>query len=308
MKKIIGWFLASFFLFQSMGFAAAGQAVRESAAGDVLETKGLLAEVEEGRIRVKGQGAYEDVILHITAQTYIVDGNDGSPSTLEKKDEESSVAVYYGPRLTRSLPPQGTALAVVKGCTESMGMYMKVAEVEPVENGVRVLCSNRDRLVTITNEVLPEAERLKTGDELLVWYPMMTLSLPGQAVATKAVLLNKNVLLEIDAVKKTLSIHGQTIALGRGEVIQQDRGTVWLPLRTVAEELGYTVKWQEDAQSALLIKGPFTATATLDSSDYGRMKMRVKLKDSPQRIQEKTYVPLEFFSEVLGISVQINGK
>lgn len=66
-----------------------------------------------------------------------------------------------------------------------------VDQVIPNEDGtsVKVLNSNNDLIATVDAEACEEFNKIKAGDNLLVWYNMMTMSLPGQTHATKAVIL-----------------------------------------------------------------------------------------------------------------------
>jgi len=44
--------------------------------------------------------------------------------------------------------------------------------------------------VTIPENVEDDAKELKQGDKVLVWYDFVAMSMPGQATATKAVILD----------------------------------------------------------------------------------------------------------------------
>lgn len=159
---------------------------------NVISTQGKIEEIREGMVKVSGQGTYDEIILHVQEDTYIVSAQDGSPALLEDLKKGDVITAYYGPALTRSLPPQGKAIALVVGIPEqgSAGMYMKVGALQENNDGsIRVLCTNNERMVTIHPEILGEFSEIQEGSELMVWYEIMTMSIPGQATATKAVLL-----------------------------------------------------------------------------------------------------------------------
>ena len=70
------------------------------------------------------------------------------------------------------------------------GIYMHVRKVDKVKNGVKFLNTNEDMFVTIPENVEDDAKELKQGDKVLVWYDFVAMSMPGQATATKAVILD----------------------------------------------------------------------------------------------------------------------
>ena len=76
------------------------------------------------------------------------------------------------------------------GNGEHDAIYMQVAEVNKVKNGVEVLNSNEDTLVTIPTKVEDDANELIAGDRILVWYDFVAMSMPGKATATKAEILD----------------------------------------------------------------------------------------------------------------------
>ncbi|WP_421617266.1 stalk domain-containing protein [Brevibacillus sp. TJ4] len=89
---------------------------------DVLGTAGKLASVEttadgHHRILVEGEalneGAPEKVVLVVDENTEIVNARDQQPMKAEELKPEMKVYAFYGPVLTRSMPPQGVAQKLV---------------------------------------------------------------------------------------------------------------------------------------------------------------------------------------------------
>lgn len=299
MRRILTMVLACCFLLSNAAFAAS-QAKEISAAPQVLTTVGAVAAIDGRRVTVRGEGHFQEVVLTVDDSAYVVNGQDGADADFDSLRVGDKVAAYYGPRLTRSIPPQGAATALVLGEREGAAMYMQVEEVTALPGGgVRVLCSNRDRLVTILPEVFPQIDRIHKGTELLTWYDVMTMSLPGQATAKKVRLLTP---------KQEITLHeGNGYAsIGQKQVpIHQEKETVYLPLRAVAEAAGYDVKWTAASQSAELISGARYASLNIGSNDYGKHKMRVRLEKAPYLADGTTMVPLAFFQEVLDMQVKV---
>lgn len=278
------------------------QAVEER-SNNIFNTIGIIDSIDKDSIAISGEGTYKNLILRVTDESYILNGKTGENLDFSTLKEHSSVSVYYDGRMTRSIPPIGFAKAIVVGDNDENGLYMQVREVEKIQDGVRVLCSNGDRLVTIKNDILADAKNISAGDELLVWYKAMTLSLPGQAVAEKAVILNKKQDITVELLDNSIIIKGNNQVISTRAIVKNEK--ILLPLRQIAEKFGYTVSWKEDSKSAELLKGPQFATLTIDSHDYGKNKMRIVLDDAPQMINGVTYVPSEFFEKALELSVKV---
>lgn len=159
---------------------------------NVLVTTGKIVSAEGEKITVKGEGNQPVVSVLVGDNTYIVDGKDGDSKKLKNLKKGKEVTVYYSPVMTRSNPPQTQAFAIVMGKnTPKLGKFFQVAEVLPAENAdaVRLLNSNHDVIATVSKEVCKDYRSIKEGDSLMLWYEVMTMSLPGQTNAEKAVIL-----------------------------------------------------------------------------------------------------------------------
>jgi hypothetical protein len=69
-----------------------------------------------------------------------------------------------------------------------------------------------------------------------------------------------------------------------------------VPLRAIAEALGYDVTWNNELQRAFLGKD---ISLNIGSDSYTYMKMApIQLGTAPTIVEGKTFVPLSFFKEV----------
>ena len=251
----------------------------------------------------------DSVALHITDDTFVIQNGTGYYLNGFDIREGEQVKAWYGPVLTRSLPPQGKADAVIAG--EQNGRptftYFNIGKVEPQEDGsVRVLNVNESQYVTIFPQVYPDVAELKAGDKMLLWYEFTTMSMPGQATATKAVLLKQGPAdINISTTAGVIAMDGKELADVK---LVEKNNTLYVPLRQVAEALGYTVTWNGDAQTAVVYDGPRSAVCTIGSYDYGQQRMRVQLQYTPELIDGVTMVPVEMLEHVLGYSVKISAS
>jgi hypothetical protein len=94
--------------------------------------------------------------------------------------------------MTRSIPAQSEAFAVVLGDnSEKMGKFFKVEEVTMSEDNtyVSVINTNESLIATVDKKANKNFAEIKAGDNLMVWYDMMTMSLPARTNANKVVIL-----------------------------------------------------------------------------------------------------------------------
>lgn len=316
MKKILSAMLiVTMILSMSIVFAyetanVSAKAVSERAENNIIYTTGVIKELNKGQVRVAGEGAQREIILNIQDDTYILDAQHGTPILVKNLKKGNEIVAYYGPAVTKSIPPQGKAIALIVGTPKagSAGMYMKVAKVQDESDGsIKVLDVNTDRLVTIKPGVFAHNTDITTGSDLVVWYDKMTMSLPAQAIATKVVLLPGKADIRVHTGAGTIVVNGKELALGIDDRIERNGNTIMLPLRVVAESLGYSIVWDDSAKTIELQNGTRTmADMTIGSKLYGRLKMAVQLDYAPQLVNGKTLVPVEFFTDVLKLKVGVN--
>lgn len=299
MKKILA---AALCLFALTGSAFAQTAPKE------LQMTGTVTENTGSMVTIKNNNSpFDSVALHIADTTFVLQSSTGYYLSGNDIATNELVKAWYGPRLTRSLPPQGTADAIIAGAEDSHPAftYFNIGKVEPREDGsVRVLNVNETQYVTLLPEVYPEAAELKPGDKMLLWYDVTTMSMPGQATALKAVLLRPGLAdINISTTAGVIALNGKELTDVK---LVTKNNTLYVPLRAVAEALGYTVTWDAGSQTAVVYDGPRSAVCTIGSSDYGKQRMRVKLQFKPELIDGVTMVPVEMLDYVMGYSVKVS--
>ena len=166
------------------------KAYQTQAVQDVLFTSGKIVEVNENMIVVKGE--HNIIAAMITDDTYLLNGKNGKAKKLSSFKVGKEVTVYYSPKMTRSIPAQSAAYAVVLGDnSEKMGKFFKVEEVNMSEDKtyVSVINTNESLIATVDKKANKNFAEIKAGDNLMVWYDMMTMSLPARTNANKVVIL-----------------------------------------------------------------------------------------------------------------------
>ncbi|WP_282937034.1 copper amine oxidase N-terminal domain-containing protein [Paenibacillus sp. RC67] len=81
-----------------------------------------------------------------------------------------------------------------------------------------------------------------------------------------------------------------------------------LPLRTIAESLGFTLTWKQEDSSVDLSKGPQWTNVKTGADSYSVNKMLKTLGTAPELMNNTMYVPASFFQEILNVSVTKEGN
>ena len=162
----------------------------------IWQTCGKIVEQGNGFVTVKGQGAYDLVTLKLGqepgATTYILNGLTGKKIKASKLKTGDEVTAYYSSTATRSYPPQSQGYALLLGSPEqNLGHYYQVghAQLLPGKNVVELTDVDGELIATVGPTACADWQEIKGGQKLLLWYDLMTLSLPARTNATKVLIL-----------------------------------------------------------------------------------------------------------------------
>lgn len=87
-----------------------------------------------------------------------------------------------------------------------------------------------------------------------------------------------------------------------------DNSIVMLPLREVAEDAQYIVKWDDDAQSAQLIKGNLIIDVPIGAEEIDVSGVKIKLSAPIAIKNDITYVPVDFIKNLTNAEINWNEK
>lgn len=263
-----------------------------------------------------------DIALSITEKTLVIDSQTGLATSLNDLKVDDTIFVYYSAMMTKSLPPQAHAVAIVTQVQkdQSHAEFFTVKEIISKEDGeVRALNKEGDLIVTFLkeNQLTPyktkknvSIDDIQVGTQLFIWYDVMLTSYPGQTAAVKAVLVGQEEGLGVRAVYTpmagtdfvTVTIQDKAIQLGGKELRNQD-GLLMLPLRAVAEGLGFTVTWNGEDQSIFLDNGIVDTTLYIGQDSYFKassqtigLTQNFELGVAPTLIDDSTFVPASLFN------------
>ena len=228
------------------------------------------APFSENRLLVTIDGM--EIALNIGENTLVVDAKTGFPGLLKNLKVGAKIVVYYGPAMTKSLPPQSFATAIVVNVEEGKArpaLFVVKEIISKNDKEVRVLNTAGDLIVTITKDVaitpfktkqIVRLSDIQVGSKLFVWYEIVALSYPGQTGAQKVVYIGQ-------AEPNKLFINGKEIALTVNQApgavgLLEENGQVLVPLRTVAKALGFAIHWDSKTKMISLDDGTVKTTLT----------------------------------------------
>ena len=227
-----------------------------------------------------------DLVLNISEETLVIDSKTGLPASLEDLKADDAIFVYYSAAMMKSLPPQSHAIAIVTQVekNKSHAELFTVNEIISEKDGeIRALNKEGDLIVAFLEEIsltpyktkqIVTIDDIKIGTQLFIWYDIVALSYPGQTAATKAVLVG-----QLD-----------------------ENGFLTLPLRAVAESLGFEVTWNGEERSVFLDDGVVKTTLFIGEDRYFKASSQAigltqtfQLGLAPTIVDSRTYVPASFF-------------
>lgn len=268
-----------------------------------------------------------EVVLKISEKTYVIDAQTGIPASSKTIKVGETVHVYYSPIMTRSLPPQSNATAIVVNVQKdkTVPQLFTVKEiVSKTDKEIRVLNEEGDLIIAIEADkpISPfktkqnvTIESIEVGTQMFVWYDIVLTSYPGQTASNKTVILGKvdcdsepefelqPVITTFDAIPETkIEINGKGLALGKYPIEYQE-GHVMVPLRLVSEALGFKVKWNPKTHGVMLDDGSVKTEVTVGVDGYYKASSKAigltqtfKFGAKPEIKNGTVYVPVQLFN------------
>ena len=100
----------------------------------------------------------------------------------------------------------------------------------------------------------------------------------------------------------------KTITFEDAQPFVDENGRTQIPIRAVAEALGCTVDWDDEAQTAILSKDSKIIVIKIGDANMQVGKEIITMDTTAQIINERTYIPVRFVGEALGMKVNWENK
>lgn len=326
MKRLLAGILATSILSCSAVFAEnhimlisenpIADEAQEAEAYDKIELYGK-AEVKEDGLYIIDDYTYPEVKLNVDENTLYIDSL-GYKTALEAIENGDSIKVIASQAMTRSLPPQTYASVVIEADEEGgFPFYVEVSKMDTDNSGNTIAMSkdgNYQILFTEETAIEPFAtknivtiEDIKEGSRLLVSASIMTMSIPAHVPAEKVVILPEATLAETEETKIPVTVILNGKEFNTTEVaaltFQQD-GVYYLPVRAICEGAGLQVSWDGELKAITVGTTAMGVTFNIGTNAYTKAKMAHQtLSGAPILVEGTTFVPADFFTEILGAKI-----
>lgn len=264
---------------------------------EFISFEGLVKEITEDgdnlRVLVTKEDKDESLILNI-GKTVLVVGEE-EQNILSKEDIklDAKVSAEYHKNTPMGLSYPGFLtpnVLVVKSDKSTAFVEHFNDELLSADNELKLNVSDEASIIDVDGKALSKEDIY--GRDLVVFYSIIMPSLPAQTNPNKIIVLP----LREDSQKINEIIL-------TNELFQLEDGTKMIPLRKVAEALGFQVTWNAETKSVEILKGANWSTLTIGRNNYNFAKMLIKLESAPIIIESTTYVPASFAEQVLQAEV-----
>lgn len=224
--------------------------------------------------------------------------------------EGDKITFYYDTTKPMILiyPPQYAPEVVVVG---EMDFNLKVdafdKELVSYDKMLKLNISPDTEIIGVDGTVF---EGSLGGRKLAVLYQAATKSIPAHTVPLKVVVLpepekpaadrneDNGVSSIIDFAALDVIVENQKIKAPAPYT--NENNVVMVPLRAISEALGYDVSWNEE-KNCVVLDNSVSFTPGVDNYKTFKAQL-VKLGAAPELKDSRTFVPLAFFREVLGLN------
>jgi hypothetical protein len=323
--------LAALLLLAALVISVPVWAAENSAPPQPVSVDGYIYDMTETGITVAD--GEERAEIMIMPETFIVDAGTGLPLALADR-ESDRVIVYYV-----QVQGQNSAVLILGNVPETgmLPQFGRVEAVELGDDEAVVTVQGGSLLVTISRDSQIEPfmtreyvtiDQIEAGADLLMWYPFVALSYPAQATAQRTIILSRGPapqeqydgyengyangytngyngnndyqMPSTDYTYTPAPVMSLADALG---LVYSDfyteNNVTMVPLRQVAEAMGFNVTWNESDRSITLAHSDGQAFGTVVLGQYsfeGR-----NLEVAPTIRNDRTFVPVAFFEILLGM-------
>lgn len=294
-------------------------------------------EVKNNQLFTEFEGKFSEVVLNTLESIIRVENSDGmmidfvigkntiltdANGIIEVKDlvKGDKIKVYYvmPEIMTLQYPMKVTASIAVKTDESNPGDVFvgMLDENNLATDGSLVVHVNEDSIILDSEGHVYEGE-LK-DNVVMVYYKIQTMSLPPQTNPEKIVVLG-DIETELDAEGlpnqeipqdyiDSSDIPNMTFFVNK-EFIKDASAYVkdditMVPLRSLCEAMGYDVNW-DDVSKSVRIGAAITLKVGVNEYTIGKA-MPQTLTAAPEIVEGKTFVPIDFLTEMLGAQYRID--
>lgn len=316
MKNVIPFAMSALLI----GSAAVAPTALANGGEAVVTSDAQEKEAQVQPIFIKIAGTIEDVEVRDNATYYttkdgentnvfavnkdtIIFDNTGKEVKLQKGDKVTAYTDANKPMILIYPPQYSPEVIIVE--TEAMGSVAVGTfdkNLLSEEHSLKLNVSEETEVSSTSGKEVTIADLPEQN--LLVFYAITTMSIPAQTPPTKVIILDneKQEEIEVAPPEEESEVEVDPAEAAVQKIIASDfhevEGTKMVPLRLIAEELGYKV--ESTGYGATVSKGALSYTITRGQKAYGFNKSLRQFDVAPALLEpSKTYVPVTFVEDLM---------
>ncbi len=179
--------------------------------------------------------------------------------------------------------------------------YSKSQTLGEFENGAGTLALNLGE-ADITDLEGNKVDSIE-GKTVAVFYTISTMSIPAITNPDKVIVLADADVEDEDEDEDVAGVTTKEHKISK-DLIVKDGEVSLVPVRKIAEELGFEVTWNGEDKSVTVGTIPMGVGFKIGENAFSKAKMvPAKLEMAAKLIGDTTYVPMSFFSEILEVNL-----
>ena len=273
----------------------------------VVEILRIMSDGEEESIMYKSVDA-EDTVQTSIDGTIIFDIN-GNKKEFSDIEVGGEAFIFIDEADDSEIP----AYIVIKGeeevnaAVDKFSVSETLGEYVDTQNFLAINVSEETEIVDVDGNELT-AEDI-ADKYLMVFYDRMTMSIPAITNPVKVIVLGEDEAVEEpEATEEPTNEpeYDYEFVVDGEDAITDENGVIIVPVRKYAEGLGLEVGWDGENVTVTVGTIPMGVSFKIGVNSYSKAKMTpFTLEAAPQIINDRTYVPVSFFEQVLNASVKI---
>lgn len=162
-----------------------------------------------------------------------------------------------------------------------------------ISEETEIIWENNTQIYWFAKPTIEELEAVLENRQMLVYYNFTTKSIPAQTSPSKIIVLSQQI-------EDKINIIVEDAILDAPDAYISESGNLMVPVRAIAEALGFQVSWNNDEKSVHIDSD---ISFKIDEINYSAAGAKITLEEAATLKDGRTYVPLSFFKEVVKVNV-----
>ncbi len=161
-----------------------------------------------------------------------------------------------------------------------------------ISDETEIVWENDTQIYWFAKPTVEDLEAVLTNRNMIIYYDFMTKSIPAQTTPDKIIVLSEQIEDKIEIIVDDAIIDAPNAFIS-------ESGNLMVPVRAISEALAYSVSWDNDEKSVQIGSN---ISFKMNENSYSITGAVLALEEAPVLKNDRTFVPLSFFKEVIKIN------